>query len=253
MHRGSVRAIAAIGVLIALAAAVLAVVSDVHVGVALGVRLPVAPGWINAAIGVAFSVSGAVLLWRAGPHPVAVVLAGAGVPVALLGAACGWVNLSAVTWRTAPAVDVALAGVERFGVLPVIVLPIALTFFPDARLPAGRPWRWSSVAGVVLLVGGVLVEALVPTPIAHAGFGGLDPRVRTWSRDWGIPLPEGVWEALLPAVPGLIVAGVVFALVGLVGRYPNGSARLRRQLRWILWAALVFLGCLLFGVFSQLW
>jgi two-component system NarL family sensor kinase len=107
-----------------------------------------------------------------------------------------------------------------------LLLPLTLLVFPDGTL-LGRRWRWVGVAGAasaLLLV----AMAVVPAETLSGELG-----VRGYP---GRPLPEVAWVAIVETVLSTIV--YVAAATSLVVRYRRGDERVRRQLLWLLLAAL---------------
>jgi two-component system, NarL family, sensor kinase len=111
-----------------------------------------------------------------------------------------------------------------------LFLPLALLLFPDGR-PASPRWRPVVIAVIVTaplfsLEVGASPEALFP---------GLPIGYLTWefygSLDW-------LWT--LTEIRGLLA--IALGVAALVVRYRRGSDRIRRQLLWLMLAAMLALG-----------
>lgn len=108
-----------------------------------------------------------------------------------------------------------------------VLLPVTLLVFPDGRL-LSRRWRpIVVVAGVNALL--FVAMAILPaeTLTGQLGVRGYP----TWSA------PDLPWIATLSTASGTVVYGA--ALASLVVRYRRGDERVRRQLLWLLLAAIV--------------
>jgi hypothetical protein len=123
----------------------------------------------------------------------------------------------------------------------VTLLPFLLLLFPTGRLPSRR-WRpvaWAVlVAGAVLLIGGLLAP----------GKSGIGP--------FENPLGVG---GIIGEVIVFITIAMVFVLFGasilsglsLVFRYRRAGGVVRQQLKWFAYAAVLFVGGLVFGGFLR--
>ena len=188
------------------------VVSNTINGLALGLagftiarsRPGNAVGWLLLAAGVAYSLSGvgyALLAWGTTP--------GQDSP--------GWRLLADATslgWPLAVS----------------LLIPMALLVFPDGRLP-GRWWRL--VVGFALVATCGFLALMVLGPQDTTTGVGVDGYLRVGALD-GLS-----W---LPTVVGLMTLGVYgAALASLVVRYRRAGDTVRRQLLWVLLAALVMI------------
>ncbi len=183
----------------------------------------------NLVIGVGFALCGGVIAWHRGDHPV------------------GWLYLVGGTCQTASAAAAPLAQAAVDHAFPQwlaqalvtvfawgwpihigVCLPLSLYLLPDGRVASPR-WRWWFVAAAAsaplfLVEVGTAPQGLGPLP---DGF-------------WTLPVTDG-WRVLWTASE---VRWVVVAAVGVVSlgvRYRRGDATTRRQLLWILAAALTVL------------
>lgn len=194
--------------------------------------------------GLALTIPGALLLWRLGPHPMALVLTGFGVMSSVDGPAAGVVNVALA--GVPSGVDPALASwgfwyYARFGALLPLAVLLILLLFPDGRLARGA-WRWVSIASLALTAITPVAFLLAPAsalaadePSRQAMLDRFDPALPT------LPLPDPVWQVLLAvAFPALVLA-TLLAVAVTIGRRRGASEELRAQLRWLIWAGIVFL------------
>ena len=188
-----------------------------------GRREPVPAAVLLAVLFVAWAAVGAVIIARRPRHPVGWLLGVGGVAgaVASAGLAYSWVEpaLPARDW-------VWWATNWADGVL-VAAIALVLLVFPDGRL-VSRRWRpvmWVTAAGVVLVVIGRAVS-----PPLHL--------------DWlenptGLTVPEG--HPLYDGVAGwlLVLVGLLAAVVSFVVRFRRSGPEQRRQLNWLVLAAVL--------------
>jgi two-component system, NarL family, sensor kinase len=205
-------------------AVALALAQPMTVGDAVGTYL-----LTNAAMGTGFAACGAVLATQRTRNPIGWLLLAAGLAhltSAAAAPALGWAVLHGwPPWSARLLLSVLLAA-WPWGIC--MCLPLALQLFPDGR-PVGPRWRWLvwlSVAAGVLFALAMATEPVtetvygreVRTYLALPGYGGLGP----------------LWFAA-NAAP---LAGFAGAIAGLVVRYRRGDERLRRQLLWLVLAAI---------------
>ncbi|MGN9908679.1 histidine kinase [Phytohabitans sp. LJ34] len=235
------RTVAAFGLFgLAAVCAVAALVGAVVAGYDLdeAIRVFVLP---QAVIGVSFAVSGVLIAWQRPGNPVGWLVLSAGCVQTATAAAVPWVDIGVRDgWP-----EVVLRGLATvyayawpWGIS--LCVPLALLLFPDGTLP-GRRWRpvvWLVVAGSVFFVAALGGEgAQLKAPLARAWFvvPGYDDLDTLW---------------LVAKIANVLVNAVVLA--SLVVRYRAGDAVLRRQVRWLLLAALLSAAALvpqpLFGV-----
>lgn len=199
----------------------------------------------TAAAGLAMALPGALLLWRLGWHPIAVVLTLAGVLWSLDGPAAGLVNLALATGDATPLTSWGFWYWARFGAVLLVPVQLILVLFPDGRLPRGR-WRGVSIVSLVLAAFMPLVFLLAPASALAA-----DERARTDTLDRfdpgapALPIPQGVWEVLLALTFPVALVSAALALAVTISRRRGASTEQRAQLRWLIWAAIVFVALLL--------
>ena len=124
----------------------------------------------------------------------------------------------------------------------IVILPFLLLLFPTGRLPSRR---WRSVAWAVLVGGAVLLIGGLFLP-GESGIGSFEN-----------PLGVGgvVGEAIVfTAVAGVftIFAAIILSALSLVFRYRRASGVERQQIKWFVYAAVLFGGSLGFGGFLGL-
>ena len=206
-----------------------------------GLITPVAPGWTGAGPGLLLAATGAVLLWRMAWHPVAMILLGFGTFYTVAGLACAWVNFTVVLWPDAPLMEPAFLINQRFTGLATLAVPFVLLLFPNGRLPVARPWRVLAIVSGVLCVVPVIMLILMPWAELHGTFGRPDPSVwRLHQSEWGLPLPGVAWNVVSTLGVPALLTGVLLSAIVLFGRRVGADAELRHQLKWIVWAGIIF-------------
>jgi hypothetical protein len=197
----------------------------------------------NGAMAMAFSACGVLLAWHRPRNPIGWLFLGAGVAEATSAAGIQLLGLGIRQSWGAGAVRL-MANVSLLYSWPWAVglfLPVALLLFPDGR-PAGRRWRWliwAVVAESVLFV----VSLANPAPQSFGPY-----RLTPY-----LAVPSYARLGALWAVSNLAFAAVyAAALVSLAARYRRGGEVERRQLLWLLLAAVAVLayGAVVWGIFG---
>lgn len=205
-----------------------------------GEEIPAAAGWVAAWRGLVLGATGALLLARLSWHPVPVLLTAGGVIAAIDGLALAWLNHGVLLWPHAPLLAEAFVFTQRLSVTAYLALPLALLVFPDGRFPRGS-LRAVAVGAAALNVLIVAVDLGMPWRVSRALFGDPDLRLLRWARgEWGVPLPPGAWQGIGAVWMPAIITSVVLTAIVLVGRMAGAGAELRRQIKWIVWAGLVY-------------
>lgn len=199
-----------------------AVVAQVGVRDALGSYLVT-----NVALGVAVAPCGFLVARHRPGNPigwlllvlaVAPLTSAAAVPVAAYGAEHGWPG-----WALRLTVTVFLLA-WPWGVM--LCLPLALQLFPTGA-PVSPRWRWLLGVTVATGLASVVAASTGPTPDLMADtyllVGDLGPAAYT-------------------AIEAAGVAVLLASVASLVARYRRGDETVRRQLLWLLLAALVAIG-----------
>ncbi len=208
------------------------------------------PGWLTAAPGLALLLTGGVLQRRLPRHPIAWVLLVSGVLWVLDGLAVSWVVHGAYAEPGAPGVGAAAWFFFRFGSTLLLGVPVLLLLFPDGRLPRGR-WRWVAVASLAITALLPLLLVVVPNDVASRLSGALPPPLdRLMPEPVVLPLPDPVWDVLLPFATALIPVTLLVPLAVVVWRYRGSDAVGRAQLRWLGWAGLVGVVALVVGALA---
>lgn len=203
-------------------------------------RLDMMQPWPDMVAGVAAGAAGmAVLAHRR--HPLGWVLAGFGLWWVADNACVVWLAEATRHQPFLPGASTAFWTYQRLGAGLLLLLPLVLLLHPDGRLPRGR-WRvaaLASIAGTALLP---LVLVTVPSRIAEdvADGGTMPALLRQLQLDpFTLPLPEAAWTALLRASYLLLPLSMATPFLVVVGRYHRATGLRRRQLRWLLWAAVM--------------
>ncbi|HWN25529.1 MAG TPA: histidine kinase [Actinomycetospora sp.] len=201
------------------------------------------PAWPPVVLGLSLAVPGGLLLRRLPRHPVAWVMAGYGSAWLLNGLAGAWIRVVVFLRPDLPGGTAAEWVYDRLGPTLVLGLALLLLLFPDGHLPRERPDR--AIARACLVGASFLPIALllVPTAVADAFHGEAPPpeiaALRTDALT--LPLPAGVWAAVLTVAYALLPLGVVGPIAVVALRYLRARGERRQQLRWLVWAGLVSL------------
>jgi signal transduction histidine kinase len=182
----------------------------------------------SAVIGLSLAVAGwPIALHRPG-NAVGWLLLGGGILFAL--SAAGYALLA---FATSPGEDsppwrlVATATNAGWPWVIALLLPVTLLVFPDGTL-LSRAWRWIVIvaaANAMIFV----AMAVFPSETLSGQLG-----VRGYPTG---SLPDLPWIAAVSTVLGTVV--YLAAAAALIVRYRRGDERVRRQLLWLLLAALV--------------
>jgi two-component system NarL family sensor kinase len=184
----------------------------------------------NALIGVASAVCGSILATYRPRNPIGWLFLASGVaqalaaPMAPLGQL--FITVHASEWLVRTTVTVfAWSWPWSIG----LFLPLALLLFPDGRPPSPR-WR------------PVVIAVIVTAPLFPIEMGASPEAVQP-----GVPKGYLTWEfyaALQPLWTATEIRGLIAIALGvaaLVVRYRRGSDSTRRQLLWLMLAAMVAL------------
>ncbi|GAA0385883.1 hypothetical protein Acor_26710 [Acrocarpospora corrugata] len=228
-------------VLFAIAATAMpaAVLLDMQVPQAHRAVLGLQPGGFDAMTGVALATAGMVVLSRYPRHSLGLLMSAFGAWWALDGLASSW--LAYATMHALPGGSAAFSIYQRLGAGLVLLLPLVLLLFPDGKLPSG--W-WRVVSLVSLALTSLLPLALIAAPsgIAQATSepGPIPAPLQALNLDpLYLPLPDGVWTALLLLAQVCVPLSLVAPFVVVVRRYRTATGIDRMRMRWLLWAAVV--------------
>ena len=207
------------------------VAAAVTAGVASGIGWrPLVDGFVVSSVflGTVMAVAGWPIAHRRPDNPIGWLLLGAGAAYATSAAGYAVLAATADPLTDNPWAHI-LATVTNLAWVPALTLlvPLSLLMFPDGHLLSSR---WRAAVGLAL-VATVLFEAMaILGPETLTGQLGVR----------GYPLqaaPDAAWVPVLGA--SLVVAGFALTLVSLVLRYRRGEDSTRRQVLWLLLAALI--------------
>lgn len=193
-----------------------------------GVALLTALLGIFLAITVGYSTVGAVLTGRGSAGRIGALMLAGGVLFALIpfGFVVGG-HLAAHAPGSALFAAIFLLGPVALGPGYAAVLPVIAIAFPDGNLPSAR-WRRPVVALTALVTAGMVVQLVLPGPIAGGPVDG--PR-----NPFGIAgLPPGIGSLSQVAVVAGILGFTVLGIASVIGRYRRGDAIARQQQRWFM-------------------
>lgn len=189
---------------------------------------------------IGFIPAGAILAWQRARNPIGWLMLATGLVAAITVAAIPGTAIAAERgwplWAQAAVANVSFSAWSLW----LVLIPLTLLCFPTGRLGS---WPVRIVAVVIIAGGaGILVLSLA------------DPGIDAWVTGLGAtvdgqPLTGGSIAALghtflvswLPFLPLLLVAqsaAFVGVVVALIFRFARGDDQVRRQLFWILLAAL---------------
>ena len=189
-------------------------------------------------VGFVAAVAYAVLGWlivRRAANVIGWILLGAGAGVALIGIT----SLYAVigpdpAWLPSPRVVGATS--EWIFALTVMGLAFALLLFPTGRLPSRR-WRWVAVAAGMVTALALVSLVVTPRDVAVPAPGGTS---LTYPNPTAISAFRHNLLGTLPGLGLLSTTVLAAAAVALVSRYRKGDPVQRQQIKWVAFAAGLF-------------
>ncbi len=179
-----------------------AATAALQLDVLAGGRPPIpldSPHWEPLLPGLLFVLAGGVLATRLPRRPLAWLMLASGTITVVAGAGSAYASLS-ISERGGelPGTAVALYAGARLGPVIGLLVPMALLFFPDGRLPSSR-WRWPAAVAVAGQALGAAWLLTVPWRVL-AGDEPIAPELRDVQLDpMTPPLPDGFW----PPTPAL--------------------------------------------------
>lgn len=226
---------------VTLAVVVLTLLVDLRVPSAHRELLELDPGWVTGPAGLSMVVAGVVVLARRPGNRLGAVLGGFGLWWAVDGLAAAWLGYATLSDPALPGATLAFTTFQRLGAGLLLALPSILVLFPDGRLPRG-PLRAAALAALGMSGLLPLLLLTVPSRVAQpaSGSGAFpEPLTRIDLDPVTLPLPDGVWAALLGIAYPVVAVSLVPALVVVIGRHRRTTGRARAQARWLVWAAVV--------------
>lgn len=179
-----------------------------------------------------FPAMGALIASRRPRNPIGWILVAIGVGAAVMVAAMAFTRHELVLHDNRTPVVVFAAWLESWVWYPLLItIPTFLLFlFPTGR-PASPRWRWLLwVAGAFMAV--ISITAILQARLRGDGYD-IDNPI-------GVATIRDVEEMLAPLFIG-ILGVVAAALASLVVRYRAGTREERQQIKWVAWAAAIFI------------
>lgn len=222
----------------ALAVAVVVVVLDVRAaGRPFPPGLDTSPSWPIAVSGLALLVPGLAVVRGRPRHRLGWVLLVAGLAWVVDALAGAWFLEALATGR--PLGGPAFTVVARWGAFLLLTLPLVLLLFPDGRLPRGRVGRTAALGSLAATALLPLCLVVVPSAVLDARFGEVTPpEVRALGID-ALSVDWSAWPVVLDVAYGFLPVGLLVPLAVVVVRFRRATGVRRRQMRWLVWAALV--------------
>ncbi len=196
-------------------------------------------GWIGQGVAtLAFLLSGAIIVSRQPRNVIGWLLVVPGLLAPLSDVAQLWlVGLDPIPTRADPLIWLSIWITDWSWILLIFPIFLILLTFPNGRLLSPR-WRWATV-----LIGLMTVVLLALTAFDAEMAVLVEDEVVLWS----VPNPIGLFHlsdegeqvfALLWSLALLVVT--IAGVVAMVLRFRRGTAVEREQLKWPLWAFLLF-------------
>ncbi|MBA2952471.1 sensor histidine kinase [Nocardioides sp. MAH-18] len=194
-------------------------------------------GWgtFSALAGVIAVGTAAPVLWRHPRHPVAWVLAGTGLLWSLDGLCESYSAYAMAQTPVLPLAGFAVWVVAQLGAFLLVGLPTVLVLYPNGRLMKGA---WGTVSVLVIAMACALPSLLLFAPMSIVG------NEEPLPMDTGmpeLPLPEDVFFTLLRVARVVTLLAMPLAVAVLFARHRRADDRERKQIRWLVWAAVVCL------------
>ena len=218
-----------------------AVLVDLQVPAGHHEAVELEPVWAGSLAALAMAWAGATVLRDDPRHRVGWLLSVFGLWWAVDELASAWLAFATSSAPTLPGASLAFVVFQRLGSGLLLVLPLLLVLFPHGRLPHGR---WRPVAITALAATALLPVVLLTVPASVAqeasGAGALPAQFRGLRLDVvTLPLPDGVYAALLRLAYLLVTVSLLPALAVVVHRLRSATGVERARMRWLLWAGLV--------------
>jgi hypothetical protein len=234
------RSLARLGVLLAFAYVVLAVIAIV-----LAILTQSSTGTIGLTVGLGgLALVGSILAARRPRNPIGWLFLGASLGGAALEVCVGLVIYGLVTVPGSISLaPVAGSLTPLFGVALLALLFFSILLFPTGRLPSAR-WRPIALAGGLF----ILATALLGTfGLDHLGADYPDIKNPLF-----IPSVGPIAEWLAPIFTfSFVPVSLAFAVASLVSRYGSASFVERQQLKWVVLTAVVMVALLGASAFAS--
>ncbi|HEV8596746.1 MAG TPA: histidine kinase, partial [Candidatus Dormibacteraeota bacterium] len=187
---------------------------------------------------VAYATLGWLIVRRAS-NPIGWILLGEGTGLVLINGTSLYAVLGFAHPGSLPSPALVGAASEWIFTLVVMALAFALLLFPTGELPSRR-WRWVAIAAGVMSVFGFVSIILTPRDIALPAPGGIS---LTYPNPVAVSALHSNVFGTLTGVGALATLMLAAAAVALVIRYRNGDLIERQQIKWVAFAATLFVLC----------
>jgi len=194
-------------------------------------------GWgtFSALVGAIAVATAVPVLWRYPRHPVAWVIAATGLLWGIDGLGESWSAYGLAHTPDLRLTGLAVWDVAQLGAFLMVGLPLVLVLYPSGRFVTGR---WRAVSWCVVGMALTMPLLLLFAPWDVLNTDGSMP-VRTGMPE--LPLPDSLYVHLLTVGRTVTVLAMPLAVAVLFARQRRADGRERKQLRWLLWAAVMCL------------
>jgi signal transduction histidine kinase len=179
------------------------------------------------------------LILRRASNPIGWILLGEGAGAALVNGTSLYAILGFAHPGSLPSAALVGAASEWIFTPVVMALGFALLLFPTGGLPSGR-WRWVAIAAGAATVFAFVSIILTPHQIALPVPGGIS---LTYPNPAAISALHGNAFGTLTGIALLATLVLAAAAVALVTRYRSGDVIERQQIKWVAFAAALFVLC----------
>jgi signal transduction histidine kinase len=179
------------------------------------------------------------LIVRRASNPIGWILLGEGAGLVLVNGTSIYAVLGFAHPGSLPSPALVGAASEWLFILVVMALAFALLLFPTGELPSRR-WRWVAIAAGVMTAFGFVSIILTPRDVALPAPGGIS---LTYPNPVAFSALRSNVFGTLTGIAALATLLLAAAVVALVIRYRGGDPVERQQIKWVAFAAALFVVC----------